>query len=198
MTGAACDQSIGAMFARKRAGPLRCPGPGHGNLGKRHCREAGINLAMYEAIVFKKFQSHEDMTMLVSKESATIERISDLMTMVPKTIEPHQSVLSALAVMDHGRFHHLPVCSGGRVVGVVSERDLSYLLSLQEVESNKAVIADIMIPEPVVVGEGATLKEALYLMKTQKVGSVIVTDTKQKVLGIFTAQDAIEYLFELI
>ncbi len=49
---------------------------------------------------------------------------ADWMTRHPETIEPGDSTDHAAALMIHGGFRHLPVAEGGRLVGIVSIRDL--------------------------------------------------------------------------
>jgi CBS domain-containing protein len=50
--------------------------------------------------------------------------VSEWMTRQPETIEPSDSTDHAAALMIHGGFRHLPVVEEGRVVGIVSIRDL--------------------------------------------------------------------------
>ena len=50
--------------------------------------------------------------------------VSGWMTRGPETIEPDDSAAHAASMMIHGGFRHLPVCDGGRPVGIVSIRDL--------------------------------------------------------------------------
>ena len=50
--------------------------------------------------------------------------VSGWMTRGPETIEPSDSAALAASMMIHGGFRHLPVCDGGRPVGIVSIRDL--------------------------------------------------------------------------
>jgi CBS domain-containing protein len=52
------------------------------------------------------------------------ELVSAWMTRGPETIEPDDSAAHAASMMIHGGFRHLPVCDGGRPVGIVSIRDL--------------------------------------------------------------------------
>ncbi|HXG76156.1 MAG TPA: CBS domain-containing protein [Gaiellaceae bacterium] len=49
---------------------------------------------------------------------------AELMTRHPETVEPGESTSTAATLMIHGGFRHLPVVDGGRVVGIVSIRDL--------------------------------------------------------------------------
>lgn len=58
-------------------------------------------------------------------------QVREVMTGEVTTIEPDRTAADGLAVMTDGRFRHLPVVEGGKVVGVVSIGDLV-----------KAVIAD--------------------------------------------------------
>jgi CBS domain-containing protein len=50
--------------------------------------------------------------------------VGDFMTRNPETIEPGESTEQAAVLMIHGGFRHLPVVDAGRVVGILSMRDL--------------------------------------------------------------------------
>jgi CBS domain-containing protein len=50
--------------------------------------------------------------------------VADWMTRHPDTIEPEDTTDHAASLMIHGGFRHLPVVAGGKVVGIVSIRDL--------------------------------------------------------------------------
>jgi CBS domain-containing protein len=50
--------------------------------------------------------------------------VGDWMTRHPETIDPDDSTDHAAALMIHGGFRHLPVVDAGRVVGILSIRDL--------------------------------------------------------------------------
>jgi CBS domain-containing protein len=51
-------------------------------------------------------------------------RVSEWMTRQPETVEPDESTDQAASLMIHGGFRHLPVVEGGRVIGILSIRDL--------------------------------------------------------------------------
>lgn len=53
--------------------------------------------------------------------------ISDWMTRHPDTIEPEDTTDHAASLMIHGGFRHLPVVEDGKVVGILSIRDLMKL-----------------------------------------------------------------------
>ncbi|MGH6927325.1 MAG: CBS domain-containing protein [Dongiaceae bacterium] len=50
--------------------------------------------------------------------------LAKVMTPDPQTLEPDDSVREALDSMREGHFRHLPVTDGGRLIGIVSIRDL--------------------------------------------------------------------------
>ena len=51
-------------------------------------------------------------------------RVADIMTADPVTIHPSQSIGTAIALMRQGNFRRLPVVENGRLVGIVTDRDL--------------------------------------------------------------------------
>ena len=50
--------------------------------------------------------------------------VGDWMTRGPETIEPDETAEHAAVLMIHGGFRHLPVVDAGKVVGILSIRDL--------------------------------------------------------------------------
>ena len=68
--------------------------------------------------------TERDILHAVANGSVEGELVSAWMTRGPETIEPGDSAAHAASMMIHGGFRHLPVCEGGRPVGIVSIRDL--------------------------------------------------------------------------
>ena len=69
-----------------------------------------------------------------SIEESRDRPIADFMTASPETIEADAQIAYALQKMDAGGYRHLPVMNGGRVMGVISIRDvLQYLARNLEV-----------------------------------------------------------------
>jgi CBS domain-containing protein len=62
--------------------------------------------------------------------------VGQVMTRNPETVEPDESLAQARLVMLHGGFRHLPVVEGGRVIGMLSLRDL---LAASEDEAPRGV-----------------------------------------------------------
>ncbi|HKV87211.1 MAG TPA: CBS domain-containing protein [Candidatus Dormibacteraeota bacterium] len=85
----------------------------------------GSTLIMQGGQLLGIFTERDTVRAISQSHDAPTHEISSWMTRDPKTIPPETEVEDALRIMlDHG-FRHLPVMEGGRVVGMVSMRDLA-------------------------------------------------------------------------
>lgn len=50
--------------------------------------------------------------------------VSDFMSADPQSVEPEESILTLADLFINGRFHRYPVVDNGRLVGVISRRDV--------------------------------------------------------------------------
>ncbi len=71
------------------------------------------------------FTERDIVRALSQDASATHHSIGHWMTRDPRTASPDDAVEDALRQMVGGGFRHLPVMAGGRVVGMLSMRDIS-------------------------------------------------------------------------
>src|SRR4249920_162612 len=102
--------------------------------------------------------------------------VGAVMTSFPHFVETEDSVLVLEKMMDEHQIRHLPVQQKGKLVGIVSERDLHHRIkrsaSAQEKTGLKA--RDIMIDEPYVVAFNTPLNEVSAEMAARHIGSAIV------------------------
>ena len=68
--------------------------------------------------------TERDVLRAVAEGLAAEAIVGDWMTRGPETIEPEQPAEHAAVLMIHGGFRHLPVVSDGKVIGILSIRDL--------------------------------------------------------------------------
>jgi acetoin utilization protein AcuB len=92
---------------------------------------------------------------------------------------------------------HLPVLEGGRLVGVVSERDLYLLETLRGVDPGKEPVSEAMTEQPYAVSPEAKVHDVVREMLGKKYGSAVVVE-RGKVAGIFTRSDALRALEGLL
>jgi acetoin utilization protein AcuB len=129
--------------------------------------------------------------------SKSVPTIHKYMTTCPQTIGRGQPMSVAHRLMREHRIRHLPVLDAGHIVGVVSDRDLSFIETLLDVDPKKVTVEEAMTPEPYVVAPDVPLDEVVSTMAARKYGSAIVQD-HGKVVGIFTTVDACTAFAELL
>lgn len=97
-------------------------------------------LPVYENGSLVGIFSERDLLYSVARNGAPalIRRVSEVMTAPAITVSPDTGVFEALSLMTRRRIRHLPVESGGRVVGFVSIGDLvKYRIELIEAEAEQ-------------------------------------------------------------
>ena len=100
------------------------PDTGLGEAAKRMVARAVGAVLVMEGEGLLGILTERDLMKAVAKGFAEDARVSDWMTRHPETIESSDSTDHAAALMIHGGFRHLPVVDAGRVVGILSIRDL--------------------------------------------------------------------------
>lgn len=118
-----------------------------------------------------------------------IPAVSHYMQRQPLTIERTASLAEAHRVMREHQIRHLPVLERGRLVGVVTQRDLHLLESVAELDLENSQVDEAMTEHPFIVTSDTALDEVLDIMAEHKYGSVIVMG-RSGIEGIFTAIDA--------
>jgi acetoin utilization protein AcuB len=123
--------------------------------------------------------------------------ISKFMTPSPYSIGVEQSLSAAHALMREHHVRHLPVLHGGRLVGILTERDARLVESIKDVDANEVTVEDAMSQSVYVVPPDTPLASVAREMAEHKYGSAVVMD-KGKVVGIFTTVDACTALATLL
>jgi acetoin utilization protein AcuB len=124
--------------------------------------------------------------------------VKDWMSKDPVTINDDTSMMKAIHLMKQNRFRRLPVLHEGRLVGIVSDRDL------KEASPSKATtldvhelyyllaelqVKDIMTRDPVTVTPDDTVERAAQLMLENTISGLPVVDDQGRVVGILTQSD---------
>ena len=123
--------------------------------------------------------------------------VEEFTTPDPVTAREDLSIDELQALMKRHAIRHLPVVRGDVVVGLISDRDVRLVAGLSLAEKLQVRAGDIMITEPLTVAASAPLQEVALKMASLKVGSAIVNDEEGRLLGIFTAVDALNALVEI-
>jgi acetoin utilization protein AcuB len=119
------------------------------------------------------------------------------MTAGPHSVGAEQTLAHAAAVMQKHGIRHLPVLHGGKLVGIISDRDLRLLESLADVNPKLLTVSDAMTSTVYSVSPDTSLREVVENMAQHKYGSAVVM-RNDKVVGIFTTVDVCKVLIEFI
>lgn len=122
--------------------------------------------------------------------------IQECMTLVPRTVGSTISVTKAKQLMEDLDIRHLPVLKEGRLVGLISERDINLAKSFRG--PGELSVEDVMSIEPFVIKPDALVEEVTSQMVSRKFGSAIVQSETGKVVGIFTTTDALRLIRDLL
>jgi CBS domain-containing protein len=126
-------------------------------------------------------------------------RVRDIMREKVVTIAASDTLSTAEDIMRLGGVRHLPVVRGGRLVGVISERDLLRvsLSNLNEsgMDERRAFLYSLeveraMSKPPIVVEPSAPVARAALLMAEHKIGCLPVVE-REELIGLVTSTDVL-------
>ena len=123
-------------------------------------------------------------------------KIEKFMSTTPHTINQDMTVKNALSAMREFNVRHLPVEKAGELVGLVSDRDIKLASSFSN--HSEMTIEDIMTLAPYTVTPQASVDEVVLNMAEHKYGCAVVKQENGKVVGIFTANDGLRVLGEVL
>ena len=103
-------------------------------------------------------------------------------------VEDTATVSDAERLMHQYSIGGVPVVDKGKIIGIVSRRDVRAIVSKRGDEK----ITSIMTKKPIVADEEITAEKALEIMYTNKVERLPVVNCKGKLIGIITMQDILE------
>ncbi len=126
-----------------------------------------------------------------------IPTIQKYMTTGPHSIGQDQPMAEAHRMMREHRFRHLPVLVAGKIVGLLSDRDLHLIETLRDVDPKKVTVEEAMTADPYTVSPDTPLDEVVSTMAEHKYGCAVVAQN-HKLVGIFTTVDACRAFAELL
>ncbi len=118
--------------------------------------------------------------------------VRDVMSRQLVTIGPDTPCQEARRLMDDHRIRHLPVVAGGRLCGMVSDRDVRSATSA----SLGAEAARIMTPDPVTVTSDMRIEHAARIMLDARFGSLPVVDGA--LVGLVTSTDCLRAFVQIL
>jgi CBS domain-containing protein len=116
-------------------------------------------------------------------------KIKDVMTRDVESVDPMASLEEAAQLMSDADVGSVPVVDEGRVVGVLTDRDIVVRAAAAGLDLSEARAGDIMTPEVVHCHEEDDARDAADLMEEHQIRRIIVTDGDGGLAGIVSLGD---------
>jgi len=132
--------------------------------------------------------------------------VEQVMTCDPQTVSPDEPIRIAIDRMREHKCRRLPVVQAGKLVGIISDRDLRRATNspfvMQERWYNEFLLDQIpvravMTANPVTITPQTPLVEATRVMRDRKFGGLPVVE-EGRLVGIVTETDLLNYLIRLL
>lgn len=131
--------------------------------------------------------------------------VREIMMGSPVTLAPDDTVALANDIISLGRIRHIPILESGRLVGLITERDLMGAASMHifglKRRSKTALlkrfpIKDVMKKRVISVEPDTPIRDAARLMAEKKIGCVPVV-SGAVLVGLMTTTDVLRYVESL-
>ncbi len=129
---------------------------------------------------------HKNMTIeMQASRVSRVKRFESGVVIDPVTIHPSMSVREVIDLTKLHKISGLPVLHEGKVVGIVTNRDLRFETNLDQAVSN------VMTPQErlVTVREGASREEIMGLLHKHRLERLLVVGEKYELKGLITVKD---------
>ncbi|HSW50048.1 MAG TPA: IMP dehydrogenase, partial [Bryobacteraceae bacterium] len=119
-----------------------------------------------------------------AEEVDRVKRSESGMIVDPVTIDPDRKIYEALELMKRFRISGVPVTKGGKLVGILTNRDLRFETRFD------LPISDVMTKENLItVPVGTTLEDAQAILHRHRVEKLLVVDEQYNLKGLITVKD---------
>jgi len=125
-------------------------------------------------------------------------------------VKPRDTIQHARDIMEDHRVNQLPVEVDGKLVGIITDRDLRAAFpsvfdsvglggrksKTAHTDPDKVWVEDVMTSNVTTIGAGASIADAAQLMRAERIGALPVLDG-ERLVGILTRSDLLAALVEL-
>jgi len=118
-------------------------------------------------------------------------KVRDVMIKNVKFCSPESNLASATETLWKAGCGTLPVVESGRVIGMITDRDIAIALGTRDVKASEAIVRDVSLPKLFYTTTGDDIHVALQIMGAQKVRRLPVLDHRGVLEGILCLDDII-------
>jgi len=118
------------------------------------------------------------------EEVDRVKRSESGMIVDPVTVEPEQKIEDALSLMRQFRISGVPVVKNGKLVGILTNRDLRFETRF-DLPVSSAMTKENLVTVPV----GTTLEDAEEILHRHRIEKLLVVDENYNLKGLITVKD---------
>ncbi|MFB0507565.1 MAG: CBS domain-containing protein [Thermodesulfobacteriota bacterium] len=131
-------------------------------------------------------------------------KVKDIMVKDVATLRLNDELSLADDIMQLGRIRHLPVVEEGRLVGIISQRDLfkaslasamGYGEKAKRAFMKTVAVKEVMVNEVITISPESCIEEAGKVMLEKKIGCLPVVE-EGNLIGLITETDILRYCME--
>lgn len=115
--------------------------------------------------------------------------VKDVMTVSPILCDSNDSVEHVAKLMREHDCGFIPVSAGGKLVGVITDRDITTRVVASGRPASDLPVSDVMSRTISTVGQDENVQTAIDLMEARQVRRLPVTDAKGNVVGVVAPSD---------
>lgn len=116
-------------------------------------------------------------------------KIRDILSEDPVVINPDATICLAARKMKEHDIGMLPVCDGDRLVGSLTDRDLTIRAIAEGCDSLRTKVREVMTPKVYYCFEDSELAEAAAIMEREQVRRLPVLNSEKRLIGIVSIGD---------
>ncbi|MGC8515493.1 MAG: IMP dehydrogenase [Thermoplasmata archaeon] len=131
-------------------------------------------------IVHRNLTANSQMNMVAAVKRAESLKIRNVLT-----VEPGTSIKDARTLMQEKHVAGLPVISSGKLIGIVTKRDIAL------VDDSKKKVEDVMVRDVIYARENISMDEAQQILYENRIEKLPLVDNSGRVVGLITAKDIV-------
>jgi CBS domain-containing protein len=116
-------------------------------------------------------------------------QVKDVMTRGAEVVRPDATLQEAANKMKSLDIGPLPVCDGDKVIGMLTDRDITVRATAEGLDPKQTKVREVMSKELITCLEDQDVKEAAELMQSKQIRRVPVLNRDKRLVGMLSLGD---------
>jgi len=125
----------------------------------------------------------------ISEKKEDFMKVSDIMTKNVEVIHPEATIREAANKMKDINVGMIPVCDGDRIVGMLSDRDITVRATAEGMDPNQTKVRDTMSKQVVYAFEDQDIHDAARMMSEHQIRRLLIMNRNKRLTGILSLGD---------